>query len=554
MNIGIALPEWIFPKDKKVAPLLLLALVCVGVLLPLVFVSWHMLSANKFTGPNGIMQETLQYYLHSKFSVKESQSLVRIPETLVCAMEFISMPTPSEQGAALEELRKMVLRYAPELKEKPAFWKRKSSVLKAHMLLLSHLERDQASIPAILQADLKFVLQKSMPLLEEMLKIALLTRPPHGYGWLTPSFAIMEMMQCLTQALDLDSRKAQGGKPGDTSAQLLQLPHFDLDTLKKLKRKRVNNLKELMEMPDAEREEALTSSGVTSAQLDDVDTFLKNHPNVVISSAQCVVDGEADIVEQDITKFQARVLLTRPSHNAEGFQVRGKSARAYAPLYPAPKEENWRRYFARQAFAQCFLGFQLRDANTNSVLCNQKVNLMEAETVGLDRPDVLDQLVNGASTTDAKKAVGDSKYATNYTRKGSAPAADEKVSEVGQLIEMKFMAPVKAGKYELTLVIMSDSYVGCDRSMPVKIKVTPLTRQISEGRDAKSVAATQKWASDDDRSDGEKEQDAEDGVEEEDEEDDGDDYDSDESGELETGDEASDAGDEKVDGGEKKDK
>eukprot|EP00798_Chlamydomonas_sp_ICE-L_P003001 gene3002-13015_t len=165
---------------QKVAPLLLLALACVGVLLPLVFVSWHMLSANKFTGPNGIMQETLQYYLHSKFNVKESQSLVRIPETLVCAMEFISMPTPSEQGAALEELRKMVLRYAPELKEKPAFWKRKSSVLKAHMLLLSHLERDQASIPAILQADLKFVLQKSMPLLEEMLKIALLTRPPHG--------------------------------------------------------------------------------------------------------------------------------------------------------------------------------------------------------------------------------------------------------------------------------------------------------------------------------------------------------------------------------------
>eukprot|EP00798_Chlamydomonas_sp_ICE-L_P002999 gene3000-13013_t len=91
---------------------------------------------------------------------------------------------------------------------------------------------------------------------------------------------------------------------------------------------------------------------------------------------------------------------------------------------------------------------------------------------------------------------------------------------------------------------MSDSYVGCDRSMPVKIKVTPLTRQISEGRDAKSVAATQKWASDDDRSD----------VEEEDEEDDGDDYDSDESGELETGDEALDAGDEKVDGEEKKDK
>lgn len=48
-------------------------------------------------GPNNIMQETLAFYYHSKYSVKESQALVRIPETLVCAMEFIIMPTPSEQ-------------------------------------------------------------------------------------------------------------------------------------------------------------------------------------------------------------------------------------------------------------------------------------------------------------------------------------------------------------------------------------------------------------------------------------------------------------------------
>ncbi len=73
MDVGIALPEWIFPKDKKVAPLLLLALVGFGILLPLVAVSWHMLSSNRFTGPNGVMQETLAFYFHSKYSVKESQ-------------------------------------------------------------------------------------------------------------------------------------------------------------------------------------------------------------------------------------------------------------------------------------------------------------------------------------------------------------------------------------------------------------------------------------------------------------------------------------------------
>ncbi len=58
------------------------------------------------------------------------QSLVRIPETLVCAMEFITMATPSDQNAALEELRKLVLRNNPDLKDKSLFWKRRASVLK----------------------------------------------------------------------------------------------------------------------------------------------------------------------------------------------------------------------------------------------------------------------------------------------------------------------------------------------------------------------------------------------------------------------------------------
>ena len=52
----------------------------------------------------------------SKFAVKESQSLARIPDTLVYAMEFIMLPTPGEQSAALDTLRKEVLRNHPELK------------------------------------------------------------------------------------------------------------------------------------------------------------------------------------------------------------------------------------------------------------------------------------------------------------------------------------------------------------------------------------------------------------------------------------------------------
>lgn len=40
MDVGVALPEWFFAKDKKKAPLVLLALVGCGIMLPLGLVSW----------------------------------------------------------------------------------------------------------------------------------------------------------------------------------------------------------------------------------------------------------------------------------------------------------------------------------------------------------------------------------------------------------------------------------------------------------------------------------------------------------------------------------
>lgn len=43
MNMGVALPSWMFNKDKKAAPIMLLGLVGGGILLPLAIVSYYML-------------------------------------------------------------------------------------------------------------------------------------------------------------------------------------------------------------------------------------------------------------------------------------------------------------------------------------------------------------------------------------------------------------------------------------------------------------------------------------------------------------------------------
>jgi len=59
-----------------------------------------------------------------------AQSLVRIPETLVCAMEFINLATPPDHLNAMEEVRKSIVRAFPDLKDKKLFWSRKPSIVK----------------------------------------------------------------------------------------------------------------------------------------------------------------------------------------------------------------------------------------------------------------------------------------------------------------------------------------------------------------------------------------------------------------------------------------
>ena len=54
------------------------------------------------------------------------------------------------------------------------------------------------------------MLTKSALLLEEMIKIASLPRPPHMLGWLAPALGSLEMLQCITQAVPIPTRKALG--------------------------------------------------------------------------------------------------------------------------------------------------------------------------------------------------------------------------------------------------------------------------------------------------------------------------------------------------------
>lgn len=57
-----------------------------------------------------------------------------------------------------------------------------------------------------------------------------------------PSKAIIEMQQCIAQAMSISVRKPQG-KPADPTTLLLQLPYTDMETAKKLRRRKIQTLK-----------------------------------------------------------------------------------------------------------------------------------------------------------------------------------------------------------------------------------------------------------------------------------------------------------------------
>lgn len=130
MSMGIALPEWVFARDGKNAPLLLAVLVGAGVLLPLAAAAWFLLRAEDMAGADQVDPLTKSMFMYSKFNLKESGGLARMPETLVMSKPFVMQPFLPEQQSAVEELSRTVVRMFPDLREKKLFWNRRPSIVK----------------------------------------------------------------------------------------------------------------------------------------------------------------------------------------------------------------------------------------------------------------------------------------------------------------------------------------------------------------------------------------------------------------------------------------
>ncbi|CDP05132.1 unnamed protein product [Coffea canephora] len=439
-QIGIALPQFLLNNNGESGGILLLSIVGVVILLPLVMAVVYLARSSKYTG-NYVKRETLVTYFQS---MKLSLSLRKVVDIFIEAEEYKSLPVRRTDEDPIQKLFTIVrnelsLDQKNGKQEEAKFWKQHPAVIKTALLLQAHLTREKTVLTPDLQCDLNFVLQLAPRLLEELMKMALIPRNAMGHGWLRPATGVIELSQCIVQAVRLSARRVSST---DGIASFLQLPHFSEAVAEKLARKKVR-FQELQGMSLQERLELLSEvAGFSAAEIQDVEKVLGLMPCPTVE-VTCETEGEEGIQEGDIVTVQAWVTLKR----ANGLI----KAVPHAPSYPFHKEENF--------------WLLLADANAKNVWFSQKVNFMdEAAAVIAASQAVREKMeVLGAAGDETGAAVIE---AVDRVRSGS------------RVIMGKFLAPAE-GNYNLTCYLLCDSWIGCDKTTSLKVKVSKRSRSMT---------------------------------------------------------------------------
>ena len=498
MDVGIALPNFIFEKGTM-APLVLAALMGFGVIIPGIIAICYLLSSRKYTTSN-VNQETLYWYSHF---IKPSMALSKMPETLVICKEVMEMPVPPIQEKPMEELAKLVRNHISDGKDKEKvkkFFGRKTPLVKAHMLLLAHMDRQVDEIPQELKKDYATFLGHCPSLIDELLKVSLMPKRPLSMGWLEPSINVIYLSQSIVQAVPISARKIlANGKaaPSDISS-ILQLPGVDADAVKKISRvvkaKDASSLMNMLRSSSLEsRVDLLAKGGVSTEDATESSLMLDTLPSVMCT-VLCETPGESEVCPDDLMEIRVKCLLTRAGMMAkardevakggadasameeellrksrvktkfdeEGDQIAslGDPVAALTPHYPNEKEEGWMLIVA--------------DPKMNAVIASTRVRLTNAEDLGYLATKLHMKRTENSSVATANEVLETSmgphvNIATNPPK--TVDAREAWLSVPGQETKLRMQAP-RDGKHDFCIFLLSDTYIGCDVVQPFVMRVS----------------------------------------------------------------------------------
>jgi translocation protein SEC63 len=302
--------------------------------------------------------------------------------------------------------------------------------------------------------DLNEMLSRTPELVDGIIEIA------HQRKWLDLSVATIKFAQCVVQGLSLQNHSLEQ-LPGITAAEVKTMVTSATA---------VSSLKEFLKLPDSakqaclsslkeeEQKEVLRVCGIlpnlsveTQLFVEEDDEEDDEEDAATASRASKKNGGDDDVIDVDaVTGYKIyeqdlvtlRITLTRnnlpapaalPASASKKAKAAAKKAAAssaagtappvFAPLFPKTLKENW----------WIVLTDRLRpDAGDGKVSPNTNANIYAFEKVGEQTRTVVH--------------------------------------------EVRFMAPQKAGEYEMQLQVLSDCYMGIDHVVPIIFTVLPASQ------------------------------------------------------------------------------
>ncbi|KAI9071301.1 hypothetical protein K1719_046730 [Acacia pycnantha] len=161
-QMGIALPQFLLNIDGASGGILLLWIVGVCILLPLVIAVIYLSRSSKYTG-NYVMHQTLSTYY---YLMKPSLAPSKVMDVFVKAAEYMEIPVRRIDDEPLQKLFML---------EQAKFWKQHPALVKTELLIQAQLTREFATLSPSLQGDFRRILEIAPRLLEELIKVTLLT-------------------------------------------------------------------------------------------------------------------------------------------------------------------------------------------------------------------------------------------------------------------------------------------------------------------------------------------------------------------------------------------
>ncbi|ETW75698.1 hypothetical protein HETIRDRAFT_460980 [Heterobasidion irregulare TC 32-1] len=233
-------------------------------------------------------------------SLKERTKLKGLLEVVSSSAEFENIPIRRHEDSLLRRIYDRVpvkLDHADF--EAPHF--------KTFLLLQAHFSR--LTLPPDLVADQALVLEKVLNLLSACVDVM------SSNAWLN-ALGAMDLSQMCVQAM------------WETDSPLKQIPHFELDVVKRCKEAGIESVYDVMEMEDDKRNALLQ---MNSPQMRDVAAFVNSYPTL---------DVTHELVKGEYTAGGPIVLQVALSKDADEEEEAG-DASVVAPYFPGKKLANW---------------------------------------------------------------------------------------------------------------------------------------------------------------------------------------------------------------------